>query len=267
MKITFIGCGYMGGAILDGILTSKIVDAKDIKVLVSTQASVERIQNEKNVYTTLDAKCALAASDIVILAIKPYKFEEVLVPIKAYLQDKLLISVAAGVTIERIYELLGNNSLKVVRTMPNTPACVQEALTSLTFNPFVSEEEKDITRNIFNAFGKTVEVSEDMIHGVICMSGSSPAYAFMLLDAMVQFGEKCGFSKDVAMDMAGQALLGSAKMLLTSHVDPDIMKQNVCSPNGTTIEAVHSFENDGFYEMVHKAMQACFDRSVEMSKK
>ena len=151
MKITFIGCGNMGGAILDGILTSKIVDAKDIKVLVSTQASVERIQNEKNVYTTLDAKCALAASDIVILAIKPYKFEEVLVPIKAYLQDKLLISVAAGVTIERIYELLGNNSLKVVRTMPNTPACVQEALTSLTFNPFVSEEEKDITRNIFNA--------------------------------------------------------------------------------------------------------------------
>lgn len=266
MKIAFIGCGNMGGAILDGILTSHVVKNEDIKVCVSSNQSKERIANMKNVYTTTDAIDAIIDADVVILAIKPYKFEEVCTPIKHLLKQKLIVSVAAGVTISRMHALFEDAKAKIVRTMPNTPACVQEALTSITFNAYVEENEKVFVRTIFTSFGKIVEVEEDLIHTVICMSGSSPAYAFMLLDAMVQFGIKHGLKKEQAMDMAGQALLGSAKMLLESHNDPDTMKKNVCSPNGTTIEAVHSFENDGFYEMVEKAMQACYDRSVEMSK-
>lgn len=266
MKLSFIGCGNMGGAILDGILSSHLVNKEDISVCVSREESALRIKKEKGVYTTLDAKDAVKDCDIVILAVKPFKFDEVIPFIKEDCKDKLIISVAAGVTIAKIKEMMECDTLHVVRTMPNTPACVQEALSSVTFNEYVNEEEKAITRAIFTSFGKIVEVEEDMIHTVICMSGSSPAYVFMLLTAMVEFGEKHGLSREQAMDMAGQAVLGSAKMLLETHNDPDVMKKNVCSPKGTTIEAVLSFEKDGFYEMVDKAMQACYDRSVEMSK-
>ena len=266
MRIAFIGCGNMGGAILKGALATNCVRKEDIIVCVSKDTSAKRIKEDMNVYTTIDVKKAAKEADVIILAIKPFKFVEVLPNIKEECKNKLIISVAAGVTIDKLKEMLEQDEARIVRCMPNTPACVQEALTSLTFNEYVGEEEKTFTRKLFTSFGKIVEVSEDMIHTVICMSGSSPAYVFMLLSAMVEFGMKYGLSKEQAMDMAGQAVLGSAKMLLETHYDPDIMKQNVCSPNGTTIEAVHSFEKDDFYNIVKKAMQACYDRSVEMSK-
>lgn len=266
MKLAFIGCGNMGGAILDGILSANIVNNEDIKVCVAREESAKRIKEERNVYTTLDKKEAVQGADAIIMAVKPFKFEEVIAEIKEECKDKLFISVAAGVTIEKMMEMMECDHLHVVRTMPNTPACVKEALTSLTFNAFVSEEEKQFTRSLFNSFGKTVEVEEDMIHNVIIMSGSSPAYIFMFMSAMIQNGMKHGLSKEDATAMAGQAVLGSAKMLLETGIDPETLKRNVCSPKGSTIEAVLSFEKDGLYEMVDRAMDACFNRSVEMSK-
>lgn len=267
MKIAFIGCGNMGGAILDGILSSSLYKSEDISVCVSKEESALRIKDEKNVYTTLNASEIVEKADIVLLAIKPQKFEEVVPSIASYCKNKLIISVAAGITIAKIQSLLKDENAHVVRVMPNTPACVKEAMSSLSFSFQVSEEEKNVTRDIFNSFGKTIEVEEEKIHGIISMSGSSPAYVFMLLSAMVDFGIKHGFSKEEAMNLAGQAVLGSAKMLLETKEDPEIMKKNVCSPGGTTIEAVQSFERDGFYEMIEKGMEACYQKSIFMSKK
>ena len=188
MKIAFIGCGNMGGAILEGILNAKLVKKEDIYVCVSSSASKERINKEKGVCTTLDGKEAVEKADVLIIAIKPYKFEEVLPTFAHLCKDKLIISVAAGVTIQRIMEIMGHDSLAVVRTMPNTPACVQEALTSISYNAYVKDKDKELVESIFTSFGKVIKVDEEQIHTVIAMSGSSPAYVFMLLSAMVEFG-------------------------------------------------------------------------------
>lgn len=264
-KLAFIGCGNMGGAILDGILSTKLMKKEEILVCVQSDASLKRIKQEKDVDTTRDLQQVKEAS-MILLAVKPNRFEEVISEIKEIAKDKLIISVAAGITMDQISSYFDNETLKVIRVMPNTPACVQEAMSSLSVNSHVSDEEKEAVKSIFTSFGKVIEVKEKLIHAVIAMSGSSPAYVFMLLDAMIQKGMNYGLNKEQAYELASQAVLGSAKMVRDLKIDPDQLKKNVCSPNGTTIEAVQSFERDDFYEIIQRAMDACYHRSKEMSE-
>lgn len=266
-KIAFIGCGNMGGAILDGILSTQLMKNEEIIVCVNSENSKKTIASNKNVEVTTNMEEAIHEASTILLAIKPNLFEELLSKHYQVLQDKLIVSVAAGISMEQIASYLQNETQKIIRIMPNTPACVKEAMSSLSVNEYVSNDEKEEIKKIFASFGKVIEVEEEKIHAVIAISGSSPAYVFMLLDAMIKNGMKHGLSKEQAYTMASQAVLGSAKMVLDTKENPNQLKQNVCSPNGTTIEAVQSLESDNFYEILDKAMDACFHKSEKMSGK
>lgn len=265
-KIGFIGCGNMGSAILKGMLAANVVSKEEILVATRTQASADNIYTLYGVDVTNDSNLVAKSCPIILLAIKPNMYLELIASIKEEAKDALIISVAAGVSITKLHEYFENPQQKIVRAMPNTPACVNMAMSSLSFNAFVSEEEKTIVKHIFASFGKYQEVEEELIHAVIGVSGSSPAYVFMMLDAMIQNGIKHGLSKKEATHFATQAMMGAAKMVADLDVEPDRLKQNVCSPNGTTIEAVHTLEKMGFKEAIDEAMDACIARSKEMSK-
>ncbi len=266
MKIGFIGCGNMGKAMLEGMLLANVISKEEVLVATHTQASSDAIHAQFAIATTCDNSEVAKQCDYIILAVKPYLFEEVISAIAPFAKDKVIISVAAGVSIAKIQSLFQNEQQKIVRAMPNTPACVLEAMSSLSFNAFVKEEEQAFVIRLFESFGKCEVVAEEMIHAVIGISGSSPAYVFMFLDAMIKNGMKHGLSKSMATSFATQAMMGAAKMVATSSEEADVLKQNVCSPNGTTVEAVKVLEDKKMKEIIEEAMDACIERSKEMSR-
>lgn len=264
-KLGFIGCGNMGQAILAGILKEKSLEKEEIMVSVHSENSKVKIEENYGVYVTLNNKEVASCCDVVILAIKPYQYDEVIEDIKEELQDKVIVSVAAGISMNYLQAYFPK-AVKVIRVMPNTPACVNEAMTSISVNDVVDEKEEAFVTTLFLGIGHVEKIEENMIDEVIALSGSSPAYIFMILDAMIKHGIKNGMSKEKAFHFVSQAVLGAAKMVLETKQDPDILKKNVCSPNGTTIEAVHVLEEQGLYQMMEKAMDACYERSIEMTK-
>ena len=266
MKIGFIGCGNMGKAMLKGMLEAKLVNHNEVMVSTHTQLSAQAIQKQFDVNATCDNLLVAKKCEYIILAIKPYMFEDVITNIKESANDKVIISVAAGVTLAQIQSYFQNEKQKIVRAMPNTPACVGMAMSSLSFNDFIGEEEKQFVIALFQSFGQCVQVEESLIHAVIGVSGSSPAYVFMFLDAMINNGIKHGLTKEVATILATQTMQGAAKMVATLDSDPTVLTQNVCSPNGTTIEAVKVLEHKNIKAIVEEAMDACIARSKEMSQ-
>lgn len=265
-KIGFIGCGNMGKAMLQGIIQANLVPCENIMVSTFSRESADRIHNTFNVVTTIDNQEVANQCDIIILAVKPKMFAEVIDEIKEVGNNKIIVSVAAGITIAFLMEHFENDQLKVARAMPNTPACVAMAMSSLSFNEFVKEDEKQDIIAIFKSFGQCEIVDEELIHTVIGISGSSPAYIFMVLDAMIKNGMKHGLSKEAATQFASQAVMGAAKMVSLGENDPDTLKVNVCSPGGTTIEAVNKLEEANLYQIFDEAMDACIEKSKQMSK-
>lgn len=263
-KIGFIGCGNMGKAILGGILNSKRVDKSDIFISVKSEISKENIEKEFNVKTTLNSKEVASFSNILFLAVKPNIFKEVLRDIKEYInKDTIIISIAAGISINDMEEWLGDD-YKIVRTMPNTPALVGEAISAICPNKNVSENELQEVCNIFNMFGKYEILEEKYFHGFIALCGSSPAYVFMFIEAMADAAVKLGIPRNKAYKMAEQAILGSAKLALETGKHPGELKDMVCSPGGTTIEAVTELENGGFRSTIIKALEKCAEKSKNM---
>ncbi|MBQ6820395.1 MAG: pyrroline-5-carboxylate reductase [Clostridium sp.] len=263
-KIGFIGCGNMGKAILEGILSSKKVDKKDIYVTTKSKESLNNIKDKFNVNTSLDILEVAKESDILFLAIKPNIFKDISLKIKDSIKDNvILISIAAGISIESMEEWFGNEK-KIVRTMPNTPALVGEAISAICPNKNVTEDELDEVINIFNMFGKCELLDEKDFHGFIALCGSSPAYVFMFIEAMADAGVKLGIPRKKAYNMVEQAILGSAKLALETGKHPGELKDMVCSPAGTTIDAVIELENGGFRSTVIKALEKCAERSKNM---
>ena len=179
-------------------------------------------------------------------------------------EDKLVISIAAGQTIANIEKLFGK-TIKLVRSMPNTPALVLEGAAGVCYNDHVTEDDKKTVMEIFSSFGVANEVSESMIDTVIGVSGSSPAYVFMFIEAMADAAVADGMPRAQAYEMAAQSVLGSAKMVLETGKHPGELKDMVCSPAGTTIEAVRVLEEKGFRSAVIEAMKACVKKAKEMS--
>lgn len=265
-KIGFIGCGNMGEAMLQGILKAKLLPCEKIYVSTRTTESAQRIHHKYGIETGINNVEIVKKSDIVILAIKPYLFDEVINEIKEEVDTQLIISIAAGISLEYLQKQFANTHLKAVLAMPNTPASVLMAMSSLSFNAFVDEMEQKEVITIFESFGECAVIKEAMIPAVIGISGSSPAYIFMVLDAMIYNGMKHGLSHDDATKFASMAVMGAAKMVSMNETAPDILKENVCSPNGTTIEAVKCLEKNHFEEILEEAMDACIARSKQMSK-
>lgn len=265
-KIGFIGCGNMGKAMLQGIIQANLVPCENIMVSTYSRESADRIHDTFDVVTTVDNQEVASQCEIIILAVKPKMFADVIDEIKEVGNNKIIVSVAAGITIAFLMEHFENDKLKVARAMPNTPACVAMAMSSLSFNEYINEDEKQDIIAIFESFGQCEIVDEGLIHTVIGISGSSPAYIFMVLDAMIKNGMKHGLSKEAATQFASQAVMGAAKMVSLGENDPDTLKVNVCSPGGTTIEAVNKLEESNLYQIFDEAMDACIEKSKQMSK-
>lgn len=263
-KIGFIGCGNMATAIIGGILKNEIFTKEEIIVSNLTEEGKKRSEEKLGVTATLDNCQVVKEAEILVLAIKPQFLQEVIAEIKQHVtEDQLVISIAAGKSLEWL-ENAFEKPLKMVRLMPNTPAMVGEGMTSISPNPKVTPEELALVQNLTNSFGKSEIVPERLIDPVMSLSGSSPAYVYMMIEAMADAGVADGMPRKQAYRFAAQAVLGSAKMVLETGMHPGELKDMVCSPAGTTIEAVGVLEKTGFRSSIFEAMRACVAKGKKM---
>lgn len=265
-NITFIGGGNMASAIIGGIIKSGLASKSQITATAKTPATCSSLEERFGIHTSQDNQAAAKSADILFLAVKPFLFAEVIAEIKDSIRkDALIISIAAGQPMASIESMFGH-PLKLVRAMPNTPALVGEAMSALCTNANVTEEDLANAVDIFNSFGKCEVIKESMMDAVIGVSGSSPAYVYMFIEAMADAAVADGMPRAQAYKFAAQSVLGSAKMVLETGTHPGALKDAVCSPGGTTIEAVAVLEAQGMRNAVITAQRACVQKSKDMSK-
>lgn len=261
MKIGFIGCGNMATAMIKGIIENGIVSKEQIMGSDLSDYSIKKLSEEMGIVAVQDNREVAAWADVLILSVKPQFYEDVIAEIKDMVtEQKLVVTIAPGKTLEWLGKQLGNHT-KIVRTMPNTPALVGEGITAACKNENVTQEELDTVMNILKGFGKCEVVPEHLMDVVTAVSGSSPAYVFMFIEAMADGAVAEGMPRTQAYEFAAQAVLGSAKMVLETGRHPGELKDMVCSPGGTTIEAVRVLEEKGMRSAVFEAVKACTRKS------
>lgn len=264
MKVGFIGCGNMASAMIGGIIKNHLCEAADITVHDLSPAAMERAKTTFDVTLANDNAAVLAQSEMVVLAVKPQFYEEVIREISPSVQEgQVIVTIAPGKTLAWLAETFGKE-LPIVRTMPNTPAMVGEGITAVCPNEQVTPEMLASVLKMLGGFGKAEVIPERMMDAVVAVSGSSPAYIFMLIEAMADAAVAEGMPRQQAYTFAAQAVLGSAKMVLETGKHPGELKDMVCSPAGTTIEAVQVLEERGFRSSVMQAMRMCAEKSRSM---
>ena len=264
MKIGVIGLGNMADAVIGGMLRQEIVNREDIIGSAATRQTVERMAQRYGVRATTDNKAVAEAAEVLILAVKPQFLEEVIREIKDVTKpDTLVISVAAGKSLAWLEEAFGRK-MKLVRCMPNTPALVGAGCTGVCAGEAVSEEEKNYSLRLMESFGKADLMPERLIDAAGAVSGSSPAYVFMFIEAMADAGVAAGMPRAQAYEFAAQAVYGSAKLVLESGKHPGELKDMVCSPGGTTIQGVRVLEERGMRGAVMAALAACVEKTKSL---
>ena len=238
MKVGFIGGGNMASAMIGGMIQKGVVSADDILVSVRTEKSVERLTNQFGVQATTENEAVVAGSDLVFLA----------------------VSILPGKSLQWLGTEIGKPT-KLIRTMPNTPALVGEGMTGVCANDLVTEEELQLVLTLLKSFGRAEVVPEYLMDTVTGVSGSSPAYVFLFLEALADAAVAEGMPRKQAYEFAAQSVLGSAKMLLETGIHPGELKDMVCSPGGTTIEAVAVLERENLRSAVIDATRACIRKS------
>jgi len=263
MKVGFIGCGNMATAIINGITSNNAINGEDVYAFDIYAPATEKLKKSLNINVCNREKDVVSSSDIIFLAVKPNIQASVLNTIDGEIGDKLLISIAAGKTIDFIESNLKCKA-KIVRVMPNINAKVSEAISAYCFNELVNDEDKANVELLLNGIGKVLCLDESFfpLFGVI--GGCGPAFAYMFIDAMARAGVKNGMKKSDALMISAQTVLGSAKMILESDEHPWQLIDNVCSPGGTTIEGVTSLQADGFEAAVHNAVDKALDKDKKL---
>lgn len=255
--IAFIGCGNMGGAIMGGILAKGYADADHIIAADLNQEQLDKAAGRMGIHTTKDNREAVSRADVIFLSVKPQYYQAVIEGIRDIVTgDQLIITIAPGWSLARLAEAFGKD-LQIIRTMPNTPALVGEGNIVVTPGPFVTEENLETGLTILRCCGKATVIPEHLQDAAVAVSGSSPAYVFMMIEAMADAAVADGMPRAQAYEFAAQAVYGSAKMVLETGRHPGELKDMVCSPAGTTIEAVRVLEEKGFRSSIIEAMQAC----------
>ena len=264
MKLGIIGFGNMAEAILGGILNGGFIAKEDVAASGKDEAMLAKASEKYGIGVEMDNCKLVENSNVILLSVKPQIMQTVLDEIKGVCsRDKLIISIAAGKSLQFIEEGLGG-SHKIVRCMPNTPALVGEGSTGICFSDSVSEEEKAYALKLFSCIGKAQEVPEKLMDVVVGVSGSAPAYVFMFIEAMADAAVEMGMPRAQAYTFAAQAVMGSAKLLLETGKHPGELKDMVCSPGGTTIAAVRVLEEKGMRAAVMDAVIKCIERSKEL---
>lgn len=263
-KVGFIGAGNMVKAMIKGMLKNNVmsssiyVSGRDMEKLIELGKLLSINVSESNI--ELVKNC-----DIVFLGVKPNIYSKVIDEIKNYTdEDKVVVSITPGYSLKELEDMFGKN-VKVVRTMPNTPAMVGEGVTAYCIGENISLIEEKEIKKILKCFGLVEKVEEKEMDAVVATTGSSPAYVYMFIEAMADAAVLGGISRDKAYRLAAQAVLGSAKMVLETEMHPGALKDMVCSPGGTTIEAVTTLEENGFRNAIIKAMRNCMEKSKKMN--
>ena len=261
MKLGFIGTGNMAGAIMGGIIRKGIIKPEEIIGSDISEAGREKVRELYGICVTDDNRKVAAESEVIVLSVKPQFYAEAIAQIRDCIsEEQLVITIAPGKTLSWLEGQFGK-PVRIVRTMPNTPALVGEGMTAACANQYVTEENRAYALELLGAFGKVEFVPEHLIDAVVAVSGSSPAYVFLFIEAMADAAVAEGMPRQQAYQFAAQAVYGSAKMVLETGKHPAELKDMVCSPAGTTIEAVRVLEEKGFRSAVIEAMKACADVS------
>ncbi len=265
MKLGFIGLGNMASAMIGGILGKQAASAEDIIGKARTKETEHRIKERFNIEIADSNAQTAARSDILFLAVKPIFFPEVIAEIRDALRPgTMIVSIAAGRTLDYLKNAFGREDCKFIRCMPNTPALVLEGCTGVCADEHVTDEELKQVLALLGAFGRADVVPERLMDVVVGVSGSAPAYVFLFLEAMADEAVAEGMPRKQAYEFAAQAVLGSARMLLETGKHPGELKDMVCSPGGTTIRAVKVLEEKGLRAAVMDAMEACIEKSRTM---
>lgn len=264
MKVGFVGCGNMAVAMINGMIKKGTVSRQDLMASAKTEKTRKKITEELQIQEAEDNQEVARWADVLILAVKPMYMQEVIEEIRDSINsEKVIVTLAPGKTLAWLDEMF-QKPVRLVRTMPNTPALVGEGMTALCPNERITAQELQMVRDLFDSFGKTQVVSEPMIDVVVGVSGSSPAYVFLFIEAMADAAVADGMPRAQAYEFAAQAVLGSAKMVLESGMHPGVLKDMVCSPGGTTIEAVRVLEKTGMRSSVIEASKAAVKKAREL---
>ena len=265
MRIAFIGAGNMASSLIGGLL-AKGLDAARIRASDPGAETRARVSAEHGIELFSDNAQAVQDADVIVIAVKPQVMKAVCQDLRAHLKPhQLLISIAAGITCTSLQNWLGNQPL--VRCMPNTPALLGKGVSGLFATAAVTGEQRQQAEELLSAVGIAVWVdTEAQIDAVTAVSGSGPAYFFLLIEAMTDSGVKLGLPREVAKQLAEQTALGAAHMAVGSDVDAAELRRRVTSPAGTTEAAIKSFQADGFAATVEKALSAAAHRSAEMAE-
>lgn len=264
MKIGFIGCGNMATAMIRGILDSKKVAAEDVIASAKTEKTRNKIHKELGIQAAEKNVDVVKYANLIFLAVKPIFYEEVIKEIRQEVRaDQIIVTIAPGKTLAWLEEMF-DKKVKLIRTMPNTPAMVKEGMLGLCKNEQVTDEQMQMVMELCESFGKAEEVPERLMDTVVGVSGSSPAYVFMFIEALADAAVADGMPRAQAYKFAAQSVLGSAKMVLETGMHPAELKDMVCSPGGTTIEAVRVLEEKGMRSAVFEASKACVKKAKKM---
>lgn len=263
-QLGLLGAGNMGGAILRGIMERGVIESANVTVYDSMTEKMEQVQSAYGVQIASSAEEMIRVSDMVLLAIKPSVCESFFSKYRAQFSDKAVLSIIAGWSQARLSESLPSD-VRILRIMPNMPAMVGEGMIVFEKGDTLTDEEHAFAKKLLSAVGKVLTVDGKLMDAVTAVSGSGPAYAFMFMEAMADGAVKEGLPRDIAYTLSAQTLYGAAKMLLETGEHPGALKDRVCSPGGTTIDAVASLERDGFRSAVIRAEQICCEKSRNMS--
>ena len=265
LKIAVLGAGNIGGALLGGILKSHLAEPQDV---VATDAREERRRELEEQWKVrvlpTDNRKAIAGRDVVIIAVKPNVVPAVLEDLRGALREnQIVLTVAAGVPLS-VYESVLGKQVSLFRAMPNIPVVVEEGATAVAGNHATTSEQRKIVEKIFGALGAVAFVEESQLDAVTALSGSGPAYIYMVIEALIDGGKKMGLSHDVATRLTVQTVLGAAKLVRETKVHPAVLRDAVVTPGGTTIAAIHELEKHGLRSMLISAVETATARSKEI---
>ncbi len=265
-KIGIIGSGNMGEALLKGFIQKGEINPSEIIISDINKDRIDELVNRYNVAGTNSNRRVAELSEFIIISVKPKDIQQTLTPLKDILnKDKVVISVAAGVKIEKIKSFLNKNT-PIVRVMPNTPVLIGEGVLGVSFDENINSNSKEFILNLLSSVGMTIEVDEKFMDVITGLSGSGPAYVFQFIDALAQGGVKCGLTYSEALKIAVQTVIGSAKLIAETGEHPSVLRDKVTSPGGTTIFGLHQLEKGSFKDTVINAVESATERSKELSE-
>lgn len=267
LKIGFIGVGNMASAIVEGIVAKEFVSGSQVYLFDILTEKVQQFAGTLGAHAMNSPEEVIANVDVLVLAVKPNIVRTALLNAKEGILEKqpLLVSIAAGTTTEAIYDIFETNQpVKVVRVMPNVNAMIGEGAAAVCGNKFATKEDVSLIVDMFNKIGRAWELEEKYFSNFTALAGSSPAYAYLFIDSIARAGVKNGLPKDIALEIATQSVLGSAKMIEESKENPWTLIDRVCSPGGTTVAGLVELENNAFISTVIKGIDATIEKDLDL---